>query len=327
MNTTRTTATSPPTRRLLRYGTCLAFALGALTVGARLAGPKPALGASPAPLGDDRDWQIAFQARTLLLEEPVLASLNLGVSVRDRVATLWGAVPSVADARRAQTIVRGIPGVASIRNEMNIDAACKEDLPSAVPSAKPAARGEERKHLTPAPQSFPQWLPSKETRPAKRKDMTPPRKGVTDTGPKPTSKELPARPAQPSSLMPEELRKKVTEERSASLRRQDPPEQVLPAIAIPTAPSRRSSMPATRVQRTLVGKPAPGTEEAIKDLMRLNQEFDGIRVKVHGKLVYIFRKPASAADSVFRLAEAVSEIPGVDRVIVKEEDVAGGNPR
>ena len=55
-----------------------------------------------------RDLRQTTQARTLLLQDPALAEYNIGVIVQDRVAILWGPVPSAEVAFRAELCLRAM---------------------------------------------------------------------------------------------------------------------------------------------------------------------------------------------------------------------------
>lgn len=77
---------------------------------------QPSSGSPPT----ERDCQFALYARDALLQDDILAPLNIGVSVRSGVATLWGAVPSPALAHRAEERVRKVAGLAQVKNELRI---------------------------------------------------------------------------------------------------------------------------------------------------------------------------------------------------------------
>ncbi len=62
-------------------------------------------------------WQ-TIQAHQYLQEDEVLASLNLGLKVRGRVATLWGPVPSLELALRAERRLRTMIELIDVRNEL-----------------------------------------------------------------------------------------------------------------------------------------------------------------------------------------------------------------
>src|SRR5437870_6966676 len=65
-----------------------------------------------------RDMRQTMQARKLLFSDPDLAALNIGVVVIDRVATLWGPVPSAEVAFRAELCVRTMIELAEVRNQL-----------------------------------------------------------------------------------------------------------------------------------------------------------------------------------------------------------------
>jgi hypothetical protein len=71
------------------------------------------------PAGDPaRDVRQTMQARKLLLDDPELAGINIGVIVTDRVAVLWGPVPSAEVAFKAELCVRTMIELVEIRNEL-----------------------------------------------------------------------------------------------------------------------------------------------------------------------------------------------------------------
>lgn len=78
------------------------------------------LRAGPLRLDDatSRDVRQTIQARKMLIEEPDLATLNIGVTVRNRVAILWGPVPSAESAFRAELCLRTMIGLVEVRNEL-----------------------------------------------------------------------------------------------------------------------------------------------------------------------------------------------------------------
>src|SRR5207245_2442047 len=74
--------------------------------------------AGPAEAGSAKDdlYQTVL-ARRALQNDALLAPLNLGVRVRQRVATLWGPVASAEAARRAVALLRELPELAAVRSE------------------------------------------------------------------------------------------------------------------------------------------------------------------------------------------------------------------
>jgi hypothetical protein len=70
-------------------------------------------------IGDPlRDVQQTLQARQLLAVDSDLQGINIGVIVRDRVATLWGPAPSAEVAFRAELSLRAMIELVEIRNEL-----------------------------------------------------------------------------------------------------------------------------------------------------------------------------------------------------------------
>jgi osmotically-inducible protein OsmY len=81
------------------------------------------------------DCMLSLSIRQILQQDEGLMDFNLGVSVRAGVATLWGAVPSADLSRRAEGLVRQIPHVGGVRNELRVEpvAPLKADAPPWFP--------------------------------------------------------------------------------------------------------------------------------------------------------------------------------------------------
>ncbi|AJY09318.1 BON domain-containing protein [Burkholderia dolosa] len=82
--------------------------------GAKLASQASAIG------GQLRDATIVSRARAALVAERGLASGDIDVQVRGRVAELTGTVPDEQQRATAVRIVRGIDGVRSVRDELQV---------------------------------------------------------------------------------------------------------------------------------------------------------------------------------------------------------------
>jgi len=78
-------------------------------------------GAASAADEIGRDFAHTALARQTLLQDPRLAGLNVGVKVHDRVAVLWGTVPTLDLARRAEDLLRALPEFRIVRSELEID--------------------------------------------------------------------------------------------------------------------------------------------------------------------------------------------------------------
>ncbi len=68
------------------------------------------------------DIRLTLRARQALYQDKALAQLNLGISVRSGVAVVWGRVPSAAVGKRAEALVRKVPGVLEVRSELQVTA-------------------------------------------------------------------------------------------------------------------------------------------------------------------------------------------------------------
>jgi hypothetical protein len=65
--------------------------------------------------------RLVVLARTALAEDEMLQQLNLGVTVKGRIALLWGAVPSAQHDKRACEVVGKVPGIIEVRDELRIE--------------------------------------------------------------------------------------------------------------------------------------------------------------------------------------------------------------
>jgi BON domain len=152
-------------------GLCLAFLL-----------PVSAW-AAPPTIRVDADLLHELRARQALLRDRDVAPLNLGVRVHDHVAILWGPVPSAALQRRAVEVLKQLPELMEVRDELHVDAtlqahAAVAPLPPPRPPAMPdgprasaPSPGLLMKHRaassksSPSPVGNPQWRPGDEEGP------------------------------------------------------------------------------------------------------------------------------------------------------------------
>lgn len=83
--------------------------------------------AMPAAAGDAEhlaariDVRHTVLARNALARDPALAPLNLGVRVQNRTAVVWGPVPSFELMERAVTVLRQVPDLLEVHNEMQVE--------------------------------------------------------------------------------------------------------------------------------------------------------------------------------------------------------------
>lgn len=97
-----------------------------------------------------RDWVMTNAARRALQKDEQLGALALGVSVNNKVATVWGTIPSIDAFSRAEELLKKLGSIAAVINECRIvpndpfpqavaDAVKKhrEPIEDAITSAKP----------------------------------------------------------------------------------------------------------------------------------------------------------------------------------------------
>ncbi len=94
-------------------------------------------------------------ARRSLLRDAELAPLNLGVCIRNRVATLWGPVPTADLGFKAEQRLRGLVELLEVRSELIVApaiVAAPVSLPAKfLPPPSPALPALSREMATPPP--------------------------------------------------------------------------------------------------------------------------------------------------------------------------------
>jgi hypothetical protein len=100
-----------------------------------------------------RDWLLTSEAKRAFQHDEQLARLGLGVSVNNKVATIWGAIPSAETATHAEETLKKIKGIAAVMNECRIVPV--DGVPQAVADAVNKARNQGDDPDTSANQSFP----------------------------------------------------------------------------------------------------------------------------------------------------------------------------
>jgi osmotically-inducible protein OsmY len=211
--------------------------------------PGPAQPENPAL----RDARLVSRARKALQDDPVLSALNLGVSVRSSVASLWGTVPAANLRSKAETIVRKVPGILDVHNELQVEAV-DEPLTEFLRINRPAPPLAADGNRSPA------WL----TR----------RWADAET----TSK--------PASTVP-------------------PLVALMPPLGVGTA-VQTEKLPL-----------------AIERVRQSDWRFLNVRAEVQGGVVRL-RGTVARGEDLMALAQAISRLPGVERVIVVDVRAVGG---
>jgi hypothetical protein len=244
--------------------------------------PSPAAvsSAEPPVLAVDEDLRLERLARQTLYQDKLLGPLNLGVRVHHRVAVLWGPVPSADLARRAVELLRRLPTLVEVRDELNIQ-----------PPEEPP-RGD---RYLPAPQALPM-------KPAIPKDASPrpaPRPAVLTNNTAGSSVSSPSPVGYPAL----QLQTSVKPGQQAPAN--EAPEKMLAAIPIPS-----------QADAVFVGT-ANGALliERVTRLQRGDARFRHLRVEVRGKVVHL-QGQASSWAHIHELARKIAELAGVERVVL-----------
>jgi osmotically-inducible protein OsmY len=214
------------------------------------------------PLDTGRDLLLTYHARVALLQDRELGTLNLGVRVHNRVAVLWGPVPSAELAQRAVNVLKQLPELVAVRNELHIDDF--QDAPRFLPQTLPEAR-----------------------RPSSPAVLTTQSRG-----------EEPVRQPERPAWQP--LTQGMKDPRMPD---QTEIEIVLPSLRVPLP-----VLDPVRSDKTL--------EETIL-AAHSQPRFQAVRVEVKGAVVYLAAE-ADHAGVLYELAQVLSHLPGVERVVVQE---------
>ncbi len=227
----------------------------------------------------EEDCQLALFARDRLLGDEVLAPLNLGVTVRAGVATLWGTIPSPALAHRAQERIRTVPGLAQVKNDLrisNLDEDTAEFLKGPASGKDEVRKMNEKKPIGFFDSSTSQHASSS----ARRREVTP----LVSRG----------------------------EEFKRSTAKVSPP-LVMPSIPVPAG----LTVTVSSFEPASYRAPRSPLENSIERLRRNNERFQGIRYRVEDGVVHLWGSPATEGD-VFTFAQMAARLPGVQRVIVEQ---------
>jgi hypothetical protein len=244
-------AWTAPSRRRLAASVCAVLLSPAAALSAQ---PVPPISRPTTAAVADPDWLLAVAARQALQQDPVLGPLNLGVTVCRRRATVWGVVSTPGQARRAEKLLRQLPGLTGVRADLRV---ISPDDPL-------------RKILNPPapPRPVPPLL-----------EEPPRRPGALTIRVRPSSETVP-----------------------------DTPVLTTPPIAVPVAPRapNQPSPPARPV----------GLATEVERLRCSDATYQAVSFELQGGIVRLRGSPRQAA-AVMRLAAAVAQLPGVERVVVE----------
>jgi osmotically-inducible protein OsmY len=197
------------------------------------------------------DCRLTVLARRALQQESLLAPHNLGVSVRDRKAKLWGGVHSPDLSLRAEQAVRNVPGIASVQNDLRVE--------------KPMHAGKAQLVQT--------WSPT-------RSDSPP-------------------------------MVKRRASDSLTSFAEWSPP-----TAASPPTVSLGLPIPREQIQ-PVAHVPPTGAMEQLKKLRDADARFRQVRIDMNGSVAHL-RGTVDRWEDAFALAELVSRVPGVERVVLDQ---------
>jgi hypothetical protein len=224
------------------------------------------------------DLQLLLRARQALEQDESLGAYGLGVSVRDRVATLWGQVPNEAVSERARERLRQVPGLSAVRAQVHVqpeksaaDVARLWSLKDRVPLSEPV-----------------ESKPMRSQRAMACSPWTPRRDALDYTG-----EDTPAPPRSVNSLA------------SSTILNAIPPsaEPLLPPLHVPAAPLAKTQA-------------ASDLDRAVQTLQQSDLRFRRVVWQVRGRVVTL-RGTVSSWDDVYDLARLLSRLPGVERVVLE----------
>jgi hypothetical protein len=249
-------------------------------------------------IGDPvRDARQTMQARQLMLDDPELARINIGVIVTDRVAVLWGPVPSAEVAFKAELCVRTMIELVEVRSELFVSellqpirAPLKIDIPPLfLPEHLPPKLPVERRPILGAPG----LLTGQDKAEAKTGEREKGRTGEGESQKYATKSLSPFRPS------------------SASALRGNTP--ALPTLGLPQAD-----------QSAEVVVEPPGLAEADRELAAAIRKFlqnkttySSVQFAVKDRRVYL-KAAAEDSDALHEAARGIARLPNVEGVILPD---------
>lgn len=254
----------------------------------------PGATSSDKPAG--QNCRLTLLARQALLQDAVLAPLNLGVSVKDHVATLWGPVPYGDLKRRAENRVLSVQGIAEVVNELYVDAASE---PAVAPVVEPQ-------------QSMPLQAPGFEP-------VKPILDPVRKLPPPPAIPQPPKENPQPSLTRTVGNQGQRLQADATGIQPINETVQLMPAMVLPQpgpAPIRPIS-PIAPIPHINAPTPNQGSTlaQAIDRLRLSEPRYQRIQVEVNAGVVSLYGQVARMEYAI-ELAQSISRQPGVQRVVL-----------
>jgi|GEM_PF-4351918 len=253
--------------------------------------PAPTQAMDPAM----QDMELSLRARQAFAEDPLLSRQEIGIDVRNRVATLWGTVPNTEVYRLAEKRLRLVLGLVDFRNDLHVES---EDRPGsdrllAQQSRSPLAEPMNRE--PPASQQSVARRPEEQSLIA--------------------SQEALWRPAAPRPTAPtanDEARATNTPP-CKSLERTP-----MPLVSLPGYPAHDSQpAPPPAITKPAEYSGGGALAKAVEALRLSDTRFHRLQPELRGGVVYL-RGNAFRWDHVYELARSISKLPGVERVVLEK---------
>lgn len=262
-------------------------ASAALGVSGLSAAPAADLMPPPAAAPAVPDVVLARSALAVLDTDPAFREVNLVVSVVDRVAVVGGPVPSADVGKRAEWLVRRVPGITDVKNRCFVDRGT-DPLIRAMSTRLTAAP------RLPLATELPGVVASPKTGLVEEATL-PPESNLLAVGPG----ERTVVTLKPTTPVPNVLLPPV-----------GLPGTVPPVVAPP--PGKLTSVPPVVPTGTVPGKPAD-VLTAAEAARTSDRRFAGLTVQLRDGTLVISGKAAKESDA-WLLAEDLRRIPGVTRV-------------
>lgn len=258
-----------------------------------------------AAAGNDGE-RLTSLARQALDNDTQLGALNLGVSVRGPVATVWGTVPSPSAGERAVLCLRRVPGVERVENQLTVESPgdslfdflklpARPWSPKPIPGMRaldPAATAPQATRTSHGPVPLgPEFMPGPVPVFTPAPAAAPP---MPTTAPAIVSS-----PAPP----PSKLASRAPEAVAAA--------PIMPLIPLPVT----RPIPVPLHDTTPVKAEPDDLERAIARLQQGNDRLRGIKTEVRGGAVYL-RGNTRDWQELQAFARQIAELPGVERVVL-----------
>jgi osmotically-inducible protein OsmY len=252
--------------------------------------PAPTQAVDPAM----QDMELSLRARQAFAEDPLLSRQEIGIDVRNRVATLWGSVPSAEVYRLAEKRLRLVLGLVDFRNDLHVES---EDRPAsdrllAQQSRSPLAEPMNRE--APAAQQSVARRPDEQSLIASQEALW-----------------RPAAPRPTAPMANDEARAAKTP--SAKSLERTP----MPLVSLPGYPAHDSPPAPPAVSPKPAESNGGALSKAVEALRLSDTRFHRLQPEVRGGVVYL-RGNVFRWDHVYELARSISNLPGVERVVLEK---------